>query len=68
MAEAHSAEHDKGEVEALLVAPAFHVGEEKWRQQHEGLEVREQRSRACQPPCLQGPGTHSIGLRLCRAQ
>lgn len=51
VAEAHGAECDEGKVEALHIAPAFHVGEEKWGQQQKEQEAGEKRGRACQPPC-----------------
>jgi hypothetical protein len=50
--EAHGAEGDEGKVEALQVAPAFHVGEEQRGQQQEEQEAREERARARQPPGL----------------
>lgn len=49
VAEAYCAEGDEGEVEALHVVPALHVGEEQWRQQQEEQEAREEGAGACQP-------------------
>lgn len=52
VAEAHGAEGDEGEVEALYIAPALHVAEEQWGQQQEEQEAREEGTGACQPPSL----------------
>lgn len=61
VAEAHGAEGDEGEVEALHVAPALHVGEEQRGQQQEEQEAREEGAGARQPPGLgRVLGVHTV--------
>ena len=52
VAEAHGAESDEGEVEALHIGPAFHVVEEQRGQQQEKQEARQEGAGARQPPGL----------------